>query len=266
MREAPLEIRFGQLREVVVGQGARERHLLAELLGWADRLPNVRSHALVILCPGEARDLVEGQQPVIGKRLSKYLDLSMQHAQQQGDIPTTTLACALRDMTGPWRDPLLTAAEAGAEGVRYEGAWAVGAGGETTYLSGREVQLFRLLQGEKQALLVECGGRSFAVEGRGGVERAVVGDTLRVRLPVTLIYSLYEQAPPPETARVLEEELAALVHKLQQARCDGLGFGCDAVRQYARLGDWLASDWPGRYAQARVEVRVEARARQERNN
>ena len=264
LASSPLDIRFGQLREVAVSRQALAHHALRELLGGVDRLPNVRSHALVLLCPGEARTLIEAQQPVIGKRLSKYLDLSMQHAQAQGDIPTTTLACALRDLTGPWRDPLLTWAEATPEGVAYAGGWAVSGEGEVTPLTGHEVQLYRLLTGERQRLRFDYQGQVLGAEVRGGVDQAVAGNALVLRVPVTVLYSLYEEAPPPGAAEALRQEVVALMGKLQAAHCDALGFGNWAVREYADLDAWLASGWPARYAASEVRVEVVAAYRQER--
>ena len=254
MREAPLEIRFGQLREVVVGQGARERHLLAELLGWADRLPNVRSHALVILCPGEARDLVEGQQPVIGKRLSKYLDIALSHIEAEGRIPATALSCAVRDLSGPWRSPLLAWTEGG--------AYALGSR-QNGLLTAEQVQLFRLITGESQQYRLQGMGCSLRGRAHLAVEAENGQDTLLLRLPVTLTYSVYENPPAPGAEDLLQQQVAALLDRLQALGCDALGFGCMAVRRYGTLAAWLQSGWPERFCQARVSVTVEAKYRQE---
>ncbi|MBQ7454979.1 MAG: hypothetical protein IJS53_00930 [Clostridia bacterium] len=267
--DAPLPLRFGQLREVAVSLDSLQYLPLETLLSFADRLPNVRAHAQVFLCEGTARALVERQEPQVGKRLSKYLDLSMQHAAQQGDIPDTTLAQALRDLTGPWRDPLVAgvAAQAEGKGLLYRGGWAVGAGGTLLPLSAREVQLFRLATGKEQSLLFEYQGRHYAASLRGSAEKRVENangrEALTLRLSVTIFYSEYDAPPPPEAAGTLENELLALLRRLQSAGCDALGFGCEAVRAYATLDGWLASNWPARYAAADVAVELDARYRQQ---
>ena len=84
---APASLHFGQLREVVIGQGAFDYYAPGDLLAWADQLPGMRSHALTAVCPGTARAHIEGMQPAIGKRLSKYLDITLQHSAREGSIP-----------------------------------------------------------------------------------------------------------------------------------------------------------------------------------
>ena len=100
-------------------------------------------------------------------------------------------------------------------------------------------------------------GICMAVETDGG------RDTLVLRLPVYLTYSLYGDPPPEGPEDALHRELNDLLAKLQGVGCDAWGFGCQAVRKYAALGDWLRSGWPERYRQAGVRIELDARLLQQ---
>ena len=287
---APLSLRFGQLREIVISQSSLEHMPLSQLLGFVDRLQNVRSHAMVIVCPEDAKTFIENQTPAIGKRLSKYLDLSLQNHERNGLIPTTTLAIALRDLSGDWRDPLLAYAALsgsptppvpgeplsltggsvsndGAEDAQYVGALAIGSSGEYTLLTGYEMQLYHLIVGRDQQLLFQHNAHYYTAKSRGNarlrLEKTGGGDTLVLSLPVTVVYSLYEGAPSDGAAAFLEAEITALIKKLQSVGCDALGYGCLAVRGYDTLYEWNAAGWPARYRSADVRVELDARYRQE---
>ena len=261
---APMCIRYGQLREVAVSLSSLDVWPLEKTLRCIDQLQNVRSHALVVVTPGAARDFIEGQQPMLGKRLSKYLDITLNHYEQQGQIPTTSLADAIRDLCGAWRDPLLAYADPDSA---YAGALAVGAQGRLL-LSGEETQLCRLMLGQSQTLLFRHEGRTYGAEPRGAAQLSIISDserpTLLLRLPLVIAYSLYDGMPAAGVAAALEAELTAVLHKLQSVGCDPLGFGCQAVRQYDTLLQWQSSDWPAQYQAADIRVEVEAKYRQQR--
>ena len=70
-------MRFGQLREIVIGMDAAQQRQLVPILTQVDILQNVRTHAQVIICRGEAKDFLSRQKSVIGKRLSTYLDVTL---------------------------------------------------------------------------------------------------------------------------------------------------------------------------------------------
>lgn len=254
--QSPAAPQFGQLREIVISESSFAYLPPQRLLRCVDQLPSLRAHALVTVCPGSAADAVAAMTPGIGKRLSKYLDISLAHFEDQGILPATSLSSALRDLGGPWRDPVL--AYAGDNG----GGYAIGTAG-TLILTGREVQLLRLMKGESQDYLLSFGGGHYGVSLRGRAACRAADDALTLALPVYLTYSLYSDPPAPGAEQALQAEIEALLARLQGIGCDALGFGCQAVRNYPTLPAWLQSDWPQRYRQAAIRVDVQAQARQQ---
>ena len=254
---APVTPQFSQLREIIIGEGSFLYMPPERLFACVDQLPGLRVHALVTVCPGSAAGQVESLNPEIGKRLSKYLDISLKHYEQQGVLPATSLSGALRDLGGCWRDPVL-AYSGGGEARGY----AIGSLG-TLLLTPEEVQLYRLIRGESQSYMLASDGRFYGTASRGRARRSVAGNTLILELPVYITYSLYDEPPGPGAALKLQEEIQAFLHRLQSVGCDALGFGCAAVQGFSTLPEWLASGWPQRYAGADIQVVVEGKARQQ---
>lgn len=287
----PRKLHFTQLREVAVGLDSLQRIPLPELLAYIDRIQSVRSHAVLVMCPGKAQEFIARQQPYIGKRLSKHLDATLQVYAQNGYIPTTSLSAALRDYMGYWRDPLVAYASVniqkeagqpqngqpvdelggdlpreGLDTAEYVGAFAMGAYGAYTLLTGYEMQLYNLITGHDQLLLFGYDGRYYGAERVRPVQLRIEENaqslTLVLDLSVNILYSIYSGPPERGVTAYLEGEISALLHKLQSVSCDALGYGSVAVRAFADLHSWNAWQWPARYRQASVIVRIDASMQQ----
>lgn len=290
----PRMMRFGQLREVIISLDAAKSGHLMNILTQVDILQNVRTHAKVIICRGTAQDFLKNQKSAIGKRLSTYLDVTLDSLREKGYIPTATLSSLLRDLSSTWRDPLIafaafageseqgedTAADdrpvdllpgtlpvAGSSMGEYVGALAVGSGGDFALLTGYEVQLYHLLTGEKESMAFGVDGQYFDVRPRGKSRLSLAKENgqevLCLHLPVTVEYSAFRDAPTQDIALHLEREAEALIRKLQSASCDALGYGCVAVRDYLTLFDWAQSGWNSRYKAADVKVEISVTLRQQ---
>lgn len=291
---APRALRFGQLREIVIGEEAAAQNQLSPILTQVDILQNVRTHAQVIVCKGEAAQFLSQQKSAIGKRLSTYLDVTLDSLRQKGYIPTGTLSALLRDLHCTWRDPLIayaafqgdkgggedtadvnrpvdqlagTLPRKGTDMGEYIGALAVGAQGQQTLLTGYEVQLYHLLVGEDQTMALGVDGKYFNVSSRAGrkmrIENENDSEVLYLHLPVIVEYSAFRDYPREDVQGQLKREAEALLRKLQSGGCDALGYGCLAVRRYKTSFEWAADDWPARYRKADVRVEVDVVFRQQ---
>lgn len=291
---APRQLRFGQLREIVIGMETAQQHHLPQILTQVDVLQNVRTHAQVIVCKGQAKTFLSQQKSTIGKRLSTYLDVTLDSLRQKGYIPVATLSALIRDLNCTWRDPLIafaafqgesgggddssgegrpvdqlagTLPREGTDMGEYVGALAVGADGRSTLLTGYEVQLYHLLAGEKQTMALGVDGQYFDVESRAGRKMRLTQEngreTLHLYLPVTVHYSAFRDEPREDVQGKLQKEAEALIMKLQNSSCDALGYGCLAVRRYKTTFDWAEANWPQRYRDADVHVEVDVIYRQQ---
>ena len=290
----PRTLRFGQLREVILSLEAAQSAQLYDILTQVDILQNVRTHARVIVCQGTAQDFLKNQKSTIGKRLSTYLDVTLDSLREKGYIPTATLSSLLRDLGSAWRDPLIACAAfarentPGAdEGVtdrpvdqlagtlpvegsamgEYIGALAVGSDGQTTLLTGYQVQLYHLITGKINSMPLGVEGQYFDVLPRGKSKMRLQSENgqeaLWLHLPVTVEYSAFREAPSVDIAGHLQREITQLIHTLQAASCDALGYGGLAARQHLTLFSFVQSDWETRYRHAPVHVSVSVTLRQQ---
>ncbi|MBR5231048.1 MAG: hypothetical protein IKW00_02225 [Clostridia bacterium] len=290
----PRIMRFGQLREIVISLDTALSGHLNEILTQVDILQNVRTHAKVIICRGTAKDFLKSQKSAVGKRLSTYLDVTLDSLREKGYIPTATLSTLLRDLNAPWRDPLIACAAFAEENEKgsdtggenrpvdqlagtlpvsgssmgeYIGALAVGQQGNYVLLTGYEVQLYHLITGEIQSMAFGAEGQYFDVLPRGKSRLSLKNENgqeaLLLHLPVTVEYSAFREAPGMDLSSHLEKEITHLIQKLQSASCDALGYGGLAARQYKTLFDFVQSPWQARYRSAAVQVSVSVLLRQQ---
>ena len=64
-----------------------------------------------------------------------------------------------------------------------------------------------------------------------------------------------------EVKTLLERDILSLLTRLQEMRCDCLGFGELAVRHFLTIQAWEAFNWRGVYAAARVQVQITVQCR-----
>lgn len=290
----PRTMRFGQLREVILSLDAAQSGQLHQILMQVDILQNVRTHAKVIICRGKAQDFLKNQKSAIGKRLSTYLDVTLDSLREKGFIPTATLSALLRDLGCAWRDPLIACAAFAKENEKgadesaldrpvdqpagtlpvsgsamgeYIGALAVGSGGQSALLTGYEVQLYHLITGQITGMAIGVEGEYFDVLPRGrshlSIENKNGQEVLCLHLPVTVEYSAFREAPTQDIAAHLEGEIARFLRTLQAASCDALGYGSLAARQHLTLFSFSQSGWEHRYPEAEIRVQVSVTLRQQ---
>ena len=286
----PRRVNFSPVREVVIGESAAGREDFQQILRQIDAIPRFRCSAAVIICRGEALAFAEQQKPYVGMRLSRYAENTLANYAGKGFTPSTDLCAGLRDLGCGFQDPLFILgalntfsndqpldesnslnAYAGRlprksmEAVEMFGAAATNGVCVSGYLSGYEMALIHLLGGHVEALLLEIDGRQLQITALGPARLSVDLSARPVRLSAALqCEAHYSPGDPPDEAQVqarLQRDIFALIRRLQQLGCDGLGFGNIAVRQFSTVQGWEALDWRGLYAQAEASVQAKVRFR-----
>ncbi len=287
----PRQLNFSQVREIVIGEAAAKQPDFGPLLQQIDALPRFRCSAAVIICRGSALSFSEKQKPYVGMRLSRYAENTLANYAGKGFTPSTDLCSGVRDLGCGFRDPLFIlgavndfsasqapgennslSAQAGflprksAEPVETFGAAATDGVCVSGCLTGYEMALIHLLQGHVEALSIQQNGTALHITSSFPA-------ALRVDLsarPAVLGLSLQcsAQYPPgyaPDEEALqnrLREDLTGLLRHLQALRCDGIGFGDAAVRQFLTVQDWERLQWRRVYSEALVQVEVDVRCRE----
>ena len=285
----PRPLNFSQSREVIIGENAACQEDFARLLRQIDALPRFRCSAAVIVCKGRAADFSKAQKPYVGTRLSRYTETSLSNYAGKGFTPKTTLCDAVRDLGYGFSDPLFILGAVNdfsastpdhdentldslagelprrsAETVEVFGAAATDGVCVSGYLTGYEMALLHLMEGHVEALSLR--------DGQDNAVRVLASRPAGIRVelmrePVLLSVRVfcegkYSPGHPPDEAfitRQLVQDITAVIRHLQALRCDGFGFGCHAVRQFATVQDWEEARWRDAYCSADVDVQVDLR-------
>ncbi|MBR5111508.1 MAG: hypothetical protein IK099_15115 [Clostridia bacterium] len=286
----PRPLNFSQVREVIIGESAAMQDEFARLLRQIDALPRFRCSAAVIVCKGEAKAFSKAQKPYLGTRLSRYTETTLSNYAGKGFTPKTTLCCGMRDLGYGFCDPLFILGavnsfsdtppnenaldtQAGqlprksAEAVEVFGAAATNGICVSGYLSGYEMALLHLIEGHVEALSMrDSGGNALRITAQRPAEIRV---DLK-RQPVLLSLRVYCEGsytpghPPDEenVASRLQAEINAVIAHLQRLRCDGVGFGKVAARQFLTVQEWEQMPWRDAYCQAETDVQVVLRCKE----
>lgn len=291
MATTPRSLNFCQVREVVISRDLAQTEECAQILQQLYALPRMHTQALVVVCQEDAKAFVEAQKPYVGSRLSRYIEVSINNYAGKGFVPTTSLSQAVRDMGFGWQDPLLILGALPSEespspregnvldvdvgklqatsvnAVKLFGAAATDGKKVSGALTGYEMALIHLVRGNAPSLsLPDEQGFSLSLRARAPA-RLTVEEGEKPVLRIVLMCEVQYNAPhPPDGEKIrqqLEEDIAAMVQKLQSMRCDALGFGGRMVHRFATVQEWDAFQWREKYARADVQVDVQLRLKKE---
>ncbi len=288
----PRKLNFSQVREIVIGERAARDPALALLLRQIDALPRFRCSAAVIICRGEAWAFADQQKPYVGARLSRYAETSLSNYAGKGFTPDTDLCQAVRDMGADFRDPMFVCGAINSFSVREAepdanaldalpgslpresenaievfGAAATDGVSVSGFLTGYETALVNLMRGHVESLIIQQEDHvPLSVFPQSPARLEVDFSALPVTLRVSLRCEVhYPPGYPPDEAalcQTLRRDVTDVIVKMQALRCDGLGFGGVAARQFLTVQVWEALSWRALYEQADVEVHISLQCRE----
>ena len=245
------------------------------------KLSRLDGEANLIVCGGEARSLLEAQQPLIGLRLSDTLVTEIERYRRLGIVPGGTLQRVFYDAASVYSDPVTTyaaarpkeekaesnppAPEAEAGALEYEGenrdeyfgAALFRGGAMAGTLGGGETQILRLIRDGATGLPMAMNGALLTVSRRGALRVEV--DFEAGWISVSLKVGLEDprgDAEEAAVAKTLSDGLDALTKKCQALGVEPFGYARFAAARFPALSDWTDLDWRAWFAAAAVEYRV----------
>ena len=254
------------------------------LLLRAFMLSRLDAEANLIVSQGEARSLLEAQQPLIGLRLSDALETELDRCRQLGVTPRSTLAGVFFDAASIYSDPVAIlaavlpedaalraeppAGQVSAEGLAYEGrnrdAYFGTAlfrdGVMVGFLSGGETQLLQLIRDGAARMPMAVGDAWLSVSRRSLPRVRVETAVPRVTVSLTVgVEDLRGDADEEAVRQALTEKLDALTRRCQALRTEPFGYARRAAAACLTLEEWKRCDWRETFAAAEVvyQLRVE---------
>lgn len=288
----PRTLNFSQTREVVIGEKAAKSAGFMRLLHDIYALPRMRAQAALVICKDDANTFATEQKPYVGMRLSRYVETSLSNYAGKGFVPNITLGEGLRDLGYGFKDPLLiyaavndykksqspdtqnvldanagTLPRKSVSPVEFFGAAATDGVSVSGVLTGYEMALIHLLQGDVQSLNIQTESRTpvpiFArLPATLEVDLSTSPATLHIFMACEAHYSAGLSLDAGALADILKTDIEKTVSHLQAMRCDGIGFGNLAVRQFSTAEKWAALSWRDIYCAARVHARVTVQLRE----
>lgn len=287
----PRKLSLSHLREVVVSEEIARTEDFYPLLLQIQSSYEAEENAFLVVSREEARSLIAAQRPYIGSRLSRYLELLFEYYSDLGYIPQSRLGDVLRAMTARVGDPAVIYAAVhdpdapadyapddalnslpgnlprkSASELEFLGAAVFSGKRMVGELTGRQVQLLRVLTGSFTQCTYFLGGEPYTLrqtkKSRLGLRFDGGQATLTARVYLTAEHELPASKGEDALRVELEQELRALLSRLQAFGSDCAGFGRYAIRRCATVGAWEQSGWPQAYAAApaQIEVRLLVRA------
>ena len=241
--------------------------------------------AVVVVTPDQAGDFIRRQRAVLGLRLSKYLEVLFEHYEQLDVIPPspslsaviaamesgTADAAAVYAAGNDFQNTLLLQSKSDLDRLpghlprtapapnEYMGAALFSGPRMTGTLTGNEVSLLCLMTGKASKRVSVIDGAQYKTRLQTRVKHRIDPDgTLFVALRLTLTLSAgQQQRTGEEIAASLAQDCVHVLHKLQAASCDAVGFGRIQIRRYPDIPAWERSGWAAQYESRPVRVSAE---------
>ena len=281
----PRPMLLSHIEMLVASEALAQAPGFGELIARVAETPHLYTTARFAVCDGSARDFIDAQQTVIGTRLSSEINAMLDHYAERGVVPQSTLADAYCLTKSFYADPVaihasLAKADAPASASlvdprdasggdvrapmrqRYAGAALFRGGRMVGALDAGQARMLGLIRGTARSVPIECDGRSWQLTPNGAPQRCVRldgdGATLALRLSLNTVDGVCD-ADAKRLEAVMSNELSDVIRLCQRLGTDPFGFSDSAAARFATVGDWLASDWRSRYANARLDVGVSVR-------
>lgn len=284
----PRKLSLSHLRVVVISEEIARTDAFYPLLMQLQASCEAEESAYLVISQGDARELVASQRPYIGSRLSRYLETMFAYYDGLGYIPGSRLGDVMRALTVRVGDPAVIYAAVQQEDapqaeakanpldalagelpresvgrVEYMGAAVFSGQRMTGLLTGAQVQLLRMLTGAFDQCPYFLGGEEYTLRQAGRSRLSLSQDGSRAVLSAQVYLEAEKTLPADADEQALraqlESELLAVLQRAQQLGSDCAGFGRLAVRRYATIEAWEATDWKSAYASAGLQVSVNLR-------
>lgn len=286
---AARELNLSHLKLIIVSGALAASEDFPGLIRQIAETRHLFTTAGFIVCEGSARDFIEGQETILGTRMSSEITAMFRHYASHGYISRSTFAdlyydtlSGLGDPTGIWgfmdageqaqSDAEATAiigndgdalnrATLTASSRQYLGAAVFRDGRMVLRLDAGETLCLNLLTAKLDSFTWESGEtrHTFSCARRPGRRVTLRGDA--VSLEATVCLTCEDPASREAldaVAQDMSEALRAMVRRCQRANVEPFGFTERAAAHFLTLGDWRRFDWRGRYpdAVATVNVRI----------
>ena len=276
----PRRLELSQVELVVVSEAlARSERFRESGKSMIDQLYGA---ANIAVCSGSAKEFLQAQEPLLGSRTSSELTAMLEDYTRSGFIPDSTLADFFYRTSSVYSDPLTILAAPAPESEtvpaalmlpdsiestdeemqganRFFGAAVFRKGVMVGTLDGRQMLLCKLLRGEHQTFSYSLGTQSAQLSTLGLPRIQADVRQTPVALEITMDFSVLPGSnaiDPALLSEALREDLLGVIDHCRQMGAEPFLFAEKTVRSFSTLSEWTTWDWPQRFAECDVRIKV----------
>lgn len=288
---AARELNLSQVKLIVVSEALARDAAFPELIRRVAETRHLFTTAGFIVCEGSARDFIEGQETILGTRLSSEITAMFSHYAAHGYIPRATFAelyyatqSYYSDPVGIWgfmdageqtADSETTAAMISddedalnrrtltASSRQYLGTALFRDGRMIEKLNASETLYLDLLTGNVSSFSFAVNGQSMILSTARNPDRGVSidGDKLTVSAALHLTAEdASDRTLLDYASAALSRAVEALIRRCQRLGAEPFGFAERAALRFPTIAAWQGYGWREHFQQAEVAVSVEIEA------
>ena len=289
---AARELNLSHVKLIVVSEALASGEIFPELISRVAETRHLYTTAGFVVCEDRARTFIEGQEIILGTRLSSEIAAMFRHYAAHGYIPRATFAdlyyatrSCYSDPTGIWGfmdvrekpaaatitgdEDRLNAETLTASTRQYLGAALFRDGRMVGRLNAGETLGLDLLTGRVDTFSFDVDGETCMLSTLTGPRRRVKADGDAVTVEADLSLTA-EDSSSRELLDRAEGELArtleALIHRCQALGVEPFGFAERAVigsgpfAHFPTCQRWMDYDWHAHFSRANVKINVDIRS------
>ena len=281
------ELNLSQVKMIIVSEELAASERFRGLIRELTETRHLYATAAFVVCAGSAREFIEGQETILGTRLSDEITAELRHYAAHGYIPKATFAglyfytySLYSDPTGIWgfvdpEDETPDSAEAYAtlHGAPMEISEASRSASSRHYLGtalfrdgrlvGRldadETLALNLISGRVESFSFAHGGATYALSSFTGPRVRVGIDDGEASIDISLRLNSETRIPDGEMEsleRDIAESLEGVIRRCQALLVEPFGFAERAASRFPDYAAWQGFDWRRRFETASVMIGV----------
>ena len=281
---AARELNLSHLKLIIVSESLAESEAFPRLIRAIAETRHLYTTAGFVVCEGSAKDFIEGQETILGTRLSSEITAMFKHYASHGAIPSASFAdlyfatlsglsdpAAIRGFLDEGEAPQSDEAAAiiggspdamrrtaqTASARQYLGAAVFRDGRLAARLDAADTLYLNLLTSRLDSFAYACDGKAYTLSCVRCPGCRVTVDGGDVDIAVSLWLTCEEDATREAlnaVAQSLKGELEGMIRRCQQMDIEPFGFAERAAMRFLTVEDWRRFDWRARYPAARVSV------------
>jgi len=281
------ELNLSQVKMIIVSEELAATEKFRGLIRELTETRHLYATAAFVVCESSIRKFIEGQETILGTRLSDEITAELRHYASHGYIPKATFADLYFSTYSLYSDPTgilgfvdpedeasdsaeayatlhgspmeISEASHSASSRHYLGTALFRDGRLVGHLDADETLALNLISGRVESFSFAHGGAAYALSSFTGPRVRVGIDDGEANIDISLRLNAETRIPDGEMEgleRDIAESLEGVIRKCQALLVEPFGFAERAASSFPDYAAWQGFDWRRRFETASVRIAV----------